>query len=334
MGKELRSIIAVIISILLLRIGVVNLYEQFGARGGFDIFDAVEIIVYNPMNLALTLSLTLLLGYLVYRVDVIRKRVLWRVLSLVVVVLLCAVVATTVAALECKIPTWGVEWYSLLLSAVLLCTIILVVLYLWLWFRSSRKYVSKVLAKSERAEYQYSSLKQQLNPHFLFNSLSILDYLVQEQQTERASDYIKKLANIYRYLLKQEEYDTIELSKEVDFLNLYIDIMRERFLDGFEIEIELSPRDLSRRVVPCALQVLVENAFKHNTASPTTKLHISVRGEEDRVVVCNNINHKQSAPESNGFGLRNLRAQYRVLSGKEIEVTEDGKHFVVKVPLL
>ncbi len=334
MNRDLLRIVAVIVAILLLRIGLVNIYELLGMKDGLDLFDAMGIILYDPLNLALTLSTTLLFGWLINRVYWLRERIVLRVLSWVVVVLGCATISTMVATHNRAIVLWSGEWYSLLFSATILCVIILVVLYLWLWFRSSRKYVSKVLAKSERTQYQYSQLKRQLNPHFLFNSLSILDYLVQEKQTERASDYIRKLANIYRYLLKQEEYDTIELSKELDFLHLYIDIMRERFLDGFEVELDIPQRHRGRKVVPCALQVLVENAFKHNTATPNNKLRIQICVESDKVVVSNNINHKQVAPDSNGFGLRNLRTQYRVLAGKEVEVIEEGANFTVKVPLL
>ena len=334
MNKELRRIVAVIISIFLLRIGLVGINDQLGMIGGFDIFDAIGLIIYDPLNLVLTLTLSLILGYFEYRIKWLRKRLPLRFVAWFAIVAVCALISTALASHKNQISEWGAERYSLLFAAIILCAIILLVLNLWLWFRSSRKYVSRVIAKSERTQFQYSQLKRQLNPHFLFNSLSILDYLVQEQQTERASDYIKKLANIYRYLLKQEEYNTIELSKEIDFLHLYTDIMRERFLDGFTIDIDLPARILSRKIVPCGLQVLVENAFKHNTATASSKLHIKVWYENDKVLVSNNINHKKSAPDSNGFGLRNLRTQYQMLAGKEVEVVEDGANFTVKVPLL
>lgn len=334
MNKDLRRLIAVIIAILLLRIGLVGFYEYFGQRGGLELFDALGFIVLDPVTLPLTLTSVILLGYLTYKAHWTRKLLPLKWMTIVLVVFLGAILATVVASSKGNIEFRSVEWYSLLFSAVIFCAVVIVALYLWLWFHSSRRYVSKVIAKSERTQYQYSQLKRQLNPHFLFNSLSILDYLVQEQQTERASDYIKKLANIYRYLLKQEEYDTIELSKEVDFLRLYIDIMRERFLDGFEISIDLSPEQLSRKVVPCSLQVLVENAFKHNAVSPNHKLYIEVSGDNNHIVVRNNLNPKQIPSESNGYGLKNLRTQYSLLSGGTVEVIEDNSHFTVKIPLL
>lgn len=332
--KELLRIVAVIVAILLLRIGLVNIYEVFGAQGGLGLFEAFGEIALDPLNLPLTLSATIILGYGFYRIPWLEERPLMRFLSWVLIMAIGGSISTLVAIPRVECEVGSATWYSLLFASALFSTIIIIVLRLWLWFRSSRKYVSKVLAKSERTQYQYSQLKRQLNPHFLFNSLSILDYLVQEQQTERASDYIKKLANIYRYLLKQEEYDTIELSKEVDFLGLYIDIMRERFLDSFEVKIDLPANLLSRKVVPCSLQVLVENAFKHNAVSPTQKLIVDIRAEGDTVVVSNNLNYKQIPSESTGFGLKNLRAQYKVLSGTKIEVIQTKESFTVKFPLL
>lgn len=334
--KEVLRIVAVIVAILLLRIGLVNIYDIFGTQGGLGLFEAFGIIALDALNLPLTLFTTISLGFLCYRITPLEERPALRFLSWVAVVAIGTTISilVTIPRVEVECEVGSATWYSLLFASILFSTLIIIVLRLWLWFRSSRKYVSKVLAKSERTQYQYSQLKRQLNPHFLFNSLSILDYLVQEQQTERASDYIKKLANIYRYLLKQEEYDTIELSKEVDFLGLYIDIMRERFLDSFEVKIALPAEQMSRKVVPCSLQVLVENAFKHNAVSPTQKLLIDIHTEGDNVVVTNNLNPKQTPSESNGFGLKNLRAQYKVLSGTKIDVVQTKESFTVKFPLL
>lgn len=332
--KEVLRIVAVIIAILLLRIGLVNIYALFGAQGGVDLFDALGMILMDPLNLPLTLCTTILCSYIAYRLQKRLKSPVVKVLVWGVVLIIGTTISTLVATSKAGCQVGSVVWYSLLFSSLIFSAILLVIIHLWLWFRSSRQYVSNVLAKSERTQYQYSQLKRQLNPHFLFNSLSILDYLVQEQQTERASDYIKKLANIYRYLLKQEEYDTIELSKEVDFLRLYIDIMWERFLDSFEVTIDLPSQALSRRVVPCSLQVLVENAFKHNSVSPTQKLRIDIFCENGKVVVTNNINPKQTPSESNGFGLKNLRTQYKELSGERVEVIETKELFTVKFPLL
>ena len=334
MSKELRRLLAVIISILLLRIGLVRLFRYFEESGGFELFFTFRNIFLDPIILPITLSLTLLLGYAVNKIKVCNTNLATKLTARTLIVLLSSVVATAIATSKLGCEAFSVEWYSLLFTSALGNIIILLVLFLWLWFRSSRTIVSNVIAKNKRTQYQYAQLKRQLDPHFLFNSLSILDYLVQEKQTERASDYIKKLANIYRYLLKQEEHTTVEVSKELDFVNLYTDVMRERFLDSFEVNITLSKGVESRKIIPCALQVLVENAFKHNSVGPTNKLIINIHDEGDKIVVSNNIHLKNTPADSMGVGLKNLREQYSVLAGKTIEIINDNINFTVKIPLL
>ena len=334
MNKELRRLIIVVISILLLRIGLVRVYRYFEESGGFELFFTFRNIFLDPIILPITLSLTVLLGYAVDKIRVCNINLATKLIARLLIVLLSSTLATSVASAKLGCEAFSVQWFSLLFTAALGNTIILLVLYLWLWFRTSRRFVSNVIAKNKRTQYQYAQLKRQLDPHFLFNSLSILDYLVQEKQTERASDYIKKLANIYRYLLKQEEHTTVEVSKELDFVNLYTDVMRERFLDTFEVNVALSKGVESKKVIPCALQVLVENAFKHNSVGPTNKLIINIHEEGDKIVVSNNIHLKNTPADSMGVGLKNLREQYNVLAGKNIEIINDNINFTVKIPLL
>ena len=117
-------------------------------------------------------------------------------------------------------------------------------------------------------------------------------------------------------------------------MGLYIAIMRERFLDGFEVHLSLSKESLSMRIIPCALQVLVENAFKHNAVGPNNPLKIEIYDQDGHVVVSNNINLKNHPSESSGFGLKNLRERYKITARREIEVCDDKKNFTVKLPLL
>jgi hypothetical protein len=130
MNKDLLRIVAVIIAILLLRIGLVNIYEHFGVRGGMELFSAIGIIIYDPLNVAITLSSTLLLGWLINRVEWLRNNTLLRGVSWIVVVAGCALLATVIAARSESIVAWGAEWCSILFSALILCSIALVTLYL------------------------------------------------------------------------------------------------------------------------------------------------------------------------------------------------------------
>lgn len=333
--KELKNILIVIVCTLLLRIGIVNIYQHFEVSGGYTLVQALRIVFYDAFNLPISLVLTPLLTHYSTKIRHISHTLGLRIASWATIVLLSSTLSTLLSAPAAGCKPLSMAWLSLFFTAIVINVVVVLAYFLWAWFRSSRTMMSNVIAKSERTQFQYTQLKRQLDPHFLFNSLNILDYLVQEQQTERASDYIKKLANIYRYLLKQEEYATIELSKEVDFVRLYIDIMRERFLDGFDVDISLSDRVLSRKVVPCALQILVENAFKHNATTPS-KLHIKISSEGGGwIVVKNNLNPKHSAPSiDSGLGLKNLREQYRMVAKKEIEIEQTKEEFIVKIPLL
>lgn len=185
-----------------------------------------------------------------------------------------------------------------------------------------------------RSEYRYERLKQQINPHFLFNSLGILDYLVQEQETERASAFIHKLAAIYRYMLNNDQKLLVKLSEEVEFTQRYIDLIKERFIEGLDIKLEVSEADGERMIVPCALQLLVENATKHNIVSVELPLHISIRVEQDILVVRNTLQQRTHGQPSTRLGLENIRQQYLDITGHNISVEKTDNEFIVKLPLV
>ena len=189
--------------------------------------------------------------------------------------------------------------------------------------------------KAHQAQFRYHRLKQQVNPHFLFNSLNVLDYLIQEQPREDASRYTHKLAEVYRYMIKSEDESTVRLRDEMDFVAQYVDLLKVRFPEGLEIGVDIPEEALSRSVVPCAVQLLIENATKHNAVQPANPLRVGVRVEDDRLVVTNNripkITHR---PASTGLGLQYIRQQYQDLSGQAISILEDEHRYTVTLPLL
>ena len=188
--------------------------------------------------------------------------------------------------------------------------------------------------KANMAQYRYMKLKGQVNPHFLFNSLNILDCLVCEEKTEQASTYIHKLAGIYRYMIKSEDEDIVPLREEMAFVNQYVDLLRLRFPEGFEVDINVPEKEMSRYILPCALQLLIENATKHNAVTSGRPLKISIEAVGDRLKVRNNIVPKITRVESTGLGQKYIRQQYMDLSGKTIEIENDGKNYSVTLPLL
>ena len=188
--------------------------------------------------------------------------------------------------------------------------------------------------KANMAQYRYLKLKRQVNPHFLFNSLNILDCLICEEKTEQASTYTHKLAGIYRYMIKSEEEEIVSLRDELVFVRLYIDLLQVRFPEGFEVTIDVPEDKLARFVPPCSIQLLIENATKHNAVSIEKPLRIEITADEDNIHVRNNIVPKVTRSASTGLGQKYIRQLYMDLSGKSITIAKTDNDYCVTLPLL
>ena len=189
--------------------------------------------------------------------------------------------------------------------------------------------------KRHKAQFEYLKLKQQVNPHFLFNSLNILDYLICENKNEDASTFVHKLAGVYRYMLKNGVLELINLRDELAFTGMYADLLKVRFSSGFEVNAVVPEQFMSCRVVPCSIQMLLENAMKHNRVSQENPLLITISVHGGMIVVTNNKSPKMTASEeSTKVGLNYIRQQYIDLSGKDIEVNDNGDTYSVSLPLL
>ena len=198
----------------------------------------------------------------------------------------------------------------------------------------SRHEIQRQTEKAHMAQYRYLKLKRQVDPHFLFNCLNILDCLVCEEKTEQASTYIHKLAGIYRYMIKSEDEELVQLRDELVFVGLYVDLLKVRFPEGFEVEINVCDEHMSRFVLPCSLQLLIENATKHNAVTADKPLRIVVTSTDDSISVSNVIIPKVTRVQSAGLGHKYLKKQYFDLSGKEIEISQENGTYCVTLPLL
>lgn len=188
--------------------------------------------------------------------------------------------------------------------------------------------------KANMAQYRYLKLKRQVNPHFLFNSLNILDCLICEEQTDKASTYTHKLAGIYRYMIKSEEEEVVSLRDELTFAQLYIDLLKVRFPEGFDVVIDVPEDKMARFVPPCSIQLLIENATKHNAVNTETPLIVHVKAEGEHVMVSNNIVPKVTKSQSTGLGQKYIRQLYMDMSGKSIDIRHTEKEYCVTLPLL
>ena len=221
------------------------------------------------------------------------------------------------------------------LSAALMIDIVVVAVCILIRISTtSQRELREERELKHRTEYQYERLKQQINPHFLFNSLGILDYLVQEHETERASAFIRKLAGIYRYMLSNDQKPLVKISEEVEFANMYIDLLKERFPEGMLFDIAIEEQYAKRMVVPCALQLLVENATKHNIVCSESPLCVRIAVEGEYLVVRNNLQIRTHGQPSTRLGLENIRRQYIDITQRDIVVQKTDTEFVVKLPII
>ncbi|MBR4755479.1 MAG: sensor histidine kinase [Bacteroidales bacterium] len=223
---------------------------------------------------------------------------------------------------------------ELLLIALVAEAFIYSVIFMIEYAITARRNADKEKDRADLAKFQYLNLKQQVNPHFLFNSLNILDALVLDGKDEEASTYIHKLAGIYRYMLKNENESTVTLRDEMTSVGMYCDLLKVRFQDGLNVNVSISEEDMSKSVIPCSVQLLVENATKHNSVTPELPLSIDISSDGQFITVSNNLIPRISAPLSGGLGLNYIREQYNHRSDKGIVITKVPESYTVKLPLL
>jgi len=187
--------------------------------------------------------------------------------------------------------------------------------------------------KNDNLGAQYELLKQQVNPHFLFNSLNTLKAMV-ESGDEEAIDFIIKLSNFYRYTLESRKLDLIHVQEEMEILNAYLFLQKARFDAGFTFTSELDEQVLKTLIPPFTLQLLVENCIKHNVVSLQKPLHIRIYTEGDKMVVENQLQPKVGENNSLGVGLKNIDLRYSHLLHKHIDIIKTETIFQIKLPLI
>ena len=188
--------------------------------------------------------------------------------------------------------------------------------------------------KRENLQSQLEGLKGQVNPHFLFNSLNSLSSLISDD-SEKAEKFLDEMSKVYRYLLRTNEDGLTSLESEMQFINSYFHLLKTRYGDGLEMEIRINEKYNGYQLPPLTLQMLVENAVKHNMILKDSPLQILIMTTNSgKLVVTNNLQRKDRMVASNKIGLTNIVKKYRLMKKEEISVRDDGKEFAVVVPLI
>ncbi len=186
--------------------------------------------------------------------------------------------------------------------------------------------------KTEMMTYKYETLRNQINPHFLFNSFNVLSDLVYEDQSI-AVKFIQKLSQLFRYVLESREKELVPLKEEMDFVDSFAYLLQARFEEKLKISRSFEPAP-NEMIVPVSIQMLIENAVKHNEVSAAFPLEISISKSDDFVVITNSLKEKNADNESTKVGLNNLKQQFSYFTNREIKIIKTDSGFSVYLPII
>ena len=219
----------------------------------------------------------------------------------------------------------------------ILVGVITIILLFFFYFIEKRRYrlEKKIIVESTKAETataKFESLKNQLDPHFLFNSLNVLTGLI-EENPDNAIDFTTSLSKIYRYVLEQKDKEVVPIQEEINFAKTYINLLKLRFENSIHFELDESLINHEGFIVPLSLQILLENTIKHNIVSEQKPLKIKMYKQDNNLIVENTLQPKDSIKDSTGVGLNNIINRYQLISNRKVEIEKD-QLFRVQLPIL
>ena len=266
------------------------------------------------------------------------KRIIVGIIGATVITLLCLFILRVFISViiygkpwDKFISTESWQGYSFGLWITLTIVSTFYVIYFYNKYQKNKIKEQKVIAGAASAKFD--ALKNQLDPHFLFNSLNVLTSLI-EENPKNAQRFTTSLSKVYRYVLEQKNKDLITVDEELNFARTYMSLLKMRFEDSIVFEIPDKASNPESKVVPLSLQLLLENAVKHNMVTSSKPLHIKIFESEGMLVVENNLQPKQIVKKSSGVGLENIKQRYELLSRKTVSINQQANSFAVAIPML
>lgn len=224
-------------------------------------------------------------------------------------------------------PFWKENWFLFLMVIIFSGLVYLII-------RVRIEQIRRIESlKNEKIEFQYETLKSQVNPHFLFNSFNTLITVIEEDKN-KAIEYVETLSAFFRNIVSYKDHDLIFLSDELELASNYFFLQKKRYGDYLTMKIEVTEDAKQKEIPPMVLQILIENAIKHNAVSHESKLHICIGISGNKLEVKNNINPKRTIESSTKSGLQNIINRFKLLTSEEIEIINNNNYFIVKIPLL
>ena len=267
-----------------------------------------------------------------------KKRATYGVVGAILISMVTVVVLRLFTVLVIEQKDWDyftenerIEVYFFSLLVTLIVVLVLYVVHFYKAITKREITEQKTIAKTEIAKYE--SLKSQIDPHFLFNSLNVLTSLIEENPSQ-AEKFTTKLSKVYRYVLEQKEKNLVPLQEELDFAKVYIELLKMRFEDSIQFTIPDKDIHSDYKIVPLSLQLLLENAVKHNVITEEKPLKIIIEIKNGTLIISNNYNEKKQLNKGTGVGLVNIIERYGLLTQKQVLINKTKEAFVVTLPLL
>ncbi|SHH40192.1 histidine kinase [Winogradskyella jejuensis] len=312
-----------------------------GSFSGFNSIFFRNFGYYVLYSVPLTLVNSLFFDYLNEKViwnNYKKYRIIIGFIGSVILTLLTIFIIRVVIEVIIEGETWkefkATESSEFYFSALLITLVISLFFHAVYYYRELQK--TKVKEQkfiAGTASAKFDALKNQLDPHFLFNSLNVLTSLI-EENPESAQKFTTSLSKVYRYVLEQKNKDLVTVDEELKFAKTYMSLLKMRFEDSIIFEIPEEASNPESRVVPLSLQLLLENAVKHNMVTSSKPLHIKIYEDGGYLVVMNNLQPKQIVKKSSGVGLENIKQRYKLLSNKKVIINQRAQDFAVAIPML
>ncbi|VAW11981.1 Two-component system sensor histidine kinase [hydrothermal vent metagenome] len=223
------------------------------------------------------------------------------------------------------------EYYESSMWIAIIISLIFYAIWYYKYRQESKVKEQKIIASTASAKFD--ALKNQLDPHFLFNSLNVLTSLI-EEDPYKAQKFTTSLSKVYRYVLEQKNKDLVSVDEELQFARTYVRLLKMRFEDSIVFDIPDKSNDPEAKIVPLSLQLLLENAVKHNVVTSEKPLHIRVFEKDGMLNVSNNLQEKQVVKKSSGVGLQNIRQRFGILTDRRVQIEKTASDFNVKLPML
>ncbi len=222
-------------------------------------------------------------------------------------------------------------YYAVALMITLVISVIFHAVYFYKHWQETKVKEQKIIASTASA--RFDALKHQLDPHFLFNSLNVLTSLIEEDPGQ-AQKFTTALSKVYRYVLEQKHKDLVTVDEELQFAKTYVELLKMRFEDSIVFDIPETGRQPEAKIVPLSLQLLLENAVKHNMVTASRPLRLRVYESEGMLVITNNLQEKQVVKKSSGVGLHNIKQRYGMLTDRQVVINKTASEFEVRLPIL